>query len=511
MEKVLAGRYQLEAEIARGAIGTVWRAHDLTTGEPVAVKVLLPDTAQDPDVVKGLLDEAEILAQLNHPSIVGARDFVANGLHALVMDLVEGVDVRQRLRDQGPLRSSEVAGIGAQIADALASVHAAGILHGDVKPGNIMVPANGGPAKLGDFGVARRVQLPDTVTHATPEYVAPEVVEGIKPTPASDVYSLGMVLYEMVCGRSPYRGGSVTEVIERHAGCAPVQPAGMPDELWELVRHCVELNPALRPSAEQVAARLRTLAPTLVGRPAAAMLPEYAVTYRPRLMDPAAEPLSPAAPGAVAPTSPGPVSATPASVAPFSAAPSSAMPSSAMPSWAMPSSAVPSSAVPASVAPGSMPAPVSPAAANAMPDSPAPAGPQGDAGESVLALFDKPGEEPTRVVGGAAVPPERPADNRPKTLLFAGIAAALLLFLAAGAGVLIWSSMDGPATVATQDPTPTERGPDKPATSPEPTPGGSTSPTPDSSPSTQPPKPPPGGGTDGGTDGDGGGDNRFND
>ncbi|MGH3716448.1 MAG: protein kinase domain-containing protein [Micromonosporaceae bacterium] len=484
MEQVLAGRYALEAEIARGAIGTVWRARDLTTGEPVAVKVLLPDTAQDPDVVKGLLDEAEILAQLKHPSIVGARDFVSNGLHALVMDLVEGVDVRQRLRASGPMRAAEVAEIGAQIADALASVHAAGILHGDVKPGNIMVPANGGPAKLGDFGVARRVQLPDTVTHATPEYVAPEVIAGVKPTPASDVYSLGMVLYEMVCGRSPYRGGSVTEVIERHASCVPVQPAGMPDELWELVQRCVEPEPGNRPSAEQVAAALRPLASALLGRPAAAPLPEYAKTYRPRLIDPSA-PLSPVAAGAM-PVSPAAMSAQAMMASPVSPAPVSAGPVSSGPVSAGPISAGPAAGAPVSAAP---------------------AQPEG----SVLSLFDKPGDAPTQVVGAVPVPPETPEGNGRKLGLFIGIAAALLLFLALGAGMLIFSSVDQPGPVARKDPKPTETTGRKPDSSP--TPGASASPTPgESSPPAQPGQPGGGENGDGGSDGGSGeGQNRFND
>jgi serine/threonine-protein kinase len=416
--KVLGGRYELQTEIARGAIGTVWRALDLTTGEQVAVKVLLPEAEHDPDVVKSLLDEAQILAELNHPSIVRARDVVANGVHALVMDLVEGADVRHRIRTNGPLRPAEVAEIGAQTADALAAVHAAGILHGDIKPGNILMPKDGGPVKLGDFGVARRIQLPDTVTHATPEYVAPEVVAGIKPAASSDVYSLGMVLYEMASGRSPYRGGTVAEVIERHAACVPVQPAGMPDELWDLVLRCVELEPGNRPSAAQAAGELRRMAPLFVGRPAAALLPEYAMTYRPRLIDPAAPvspaaalnlgpapgvaPQSPAAPvfaapqGLTAPVSPAPQSGpAPVSVAPqtpvapgtvpapvsvpadgplwpdsASAFPS---PTSPAPTSPAPTSPAPVSSAPTSSAPTSS-APVSPASVSAAPGSPGPIG-----------------------------------------------------------------------------------------------------------------------------------------
>ena len=505
MEKVLANRYALEAEIERGAIGTVWRARDLTTGEPVAVKVLLPETAHDADVVKSLLDEAEILSQLNHPSIVRPRDFVANGLRALVMDLVEGADVRKTLRTSGPLRPAEVAEISAQIADALAAVHAAGIVHGDVKPGNIMVPSDGGPAKLVDFGVARRVQLPDTVTHATPEYVAPEVVAGASPTASADVYSMGMVIYEMASARSPYRGGSVREVVDRHATCVPVQPAGMPDELWQLARHCVELNPAQRPTAEQLAAQLRTLAPSLVGRPPAMRMPENATTYRPRLTDPGA-------PGAAG--SPGPeaasVSAGPAHVVPMSALPAGAMPASGLPASGMPASGMPASGMPVSSGPVS---------AGPVPGEPVSPAPVGD-DNSVLALVDRTQDEATRVTPPGAVPPGAfppgvfpepgpPPSGKGKAFAFVAVAAALMLVLGLGAAFLIWSS-NGSAPEATEPkPAPSSEAPTR-----EPSPSPSDKPSPSETPSSEKPTeqpPAPGGDGSGNGSGDGSGSDGGSD
>src|SRR6266545_3155379 len=431
--KVLGGRYELQTEIARGAIGTVWRALDLTTGEQVAVKVLLPEAEHDPDVVNSLLDEAQILAELNHPSIVRARDVVANGVHALVMDLVEGADVRHRIRTNGPLRPAEVAEIGAQIADALAAVHAAGILHGDIKPGNILMPQDGGPVKLGDFGVARRIQLPDTVTHATPEYVAPEVVAGIK-------------------------------------------PAGMPDELWDLVLRCVELEPGNRPSAEQAAGELRRMAPLFVGRPAAALLPGYATTYRPRLIDPAAPvspaaalnlgrapdvaPQTPAAPGSVpAPVSvpadgplwpdsasafPSPTSPAPTSPAPTGPAPTSPAPVSSTPTSPAPVSPASVSAAPGSPGPiGTSPVSAGPVSGGAAPTGAAPAGAapvgsgaaqagNGAAATSVLSLFDQ-----KAATGGAAVPPKKVGTGSKAP--FIAVAAALFLLIGIGIGLMIWA------------------------------------------------------------------------
>ncbi len=505
--QLLANRYQLEVEIDRGAIGTVWRARDVSTGEPVAVKVLLPETEQDADVVKSLLDEAEVLSQLNHPSIVRPRDFVANGVRALVMDLVEGVDVRKRILHSGPLRPTEAAEVAAQIADALASVHGAGMLHGDVKPGNIMMPSNGGPAKLVDFGVARRITLPDTVTHATPEYVAPEVVSGGKPAAASDVYSMGMVVYEMACGRSPYRGGNVHEVLERHTGCMPVQPAGMPDELWEVVSRCVDVRPDARPTAGELAAELRELAPRLVGRPAAGNLPEHATTWRPRLIDPSQ-----------------PASAPPANVPPASAPPASAPPASAPPVWAEPISAAPSAApsrgVPSSAAPFSAPPTGGAHPTTAMPAS----SPRADDAAAVLSLFDRSGDERTTRLDPVSAPiaaavsmpagppmgevPESQSSSKAgKGLAIFTVAAALVLLLAVGGVALVWSGGLGsgepgkePAAAETESPKPDKAA--KP--SPSDKPASPDSPKPDESDPDEGAQPPSGGGDNHGGNENGG-------
>jgi serine/threonine protein kinase len=311
------GRYQLEAALGKGAIGVVWRAMDTATGERVAVKLLRPESAAQPELVDRLLTEAELLAELAHPSIVRVRDLVpAHGAYALVLELVDGPDLRHRLRVDGPLPPGVAADVVAQIADALAYLHGRGIVHGDVKPGNILVPVDGARVRLADFGVARRVDGPAPVARpwalrATPEYVAPEMVAGRPADPASDVYALGILLYELLSGRTPYRGGTAAEVLLRHVTCAPVPPLGTPAQVWPVILACTAPDPADRPGTLTVANRLRGLEPLLDGLAPLPRLAVDAVTWWPRPVAPAA-----AAPLAAAPVAAGPVAGGPVAVNP---------------------------------------------------------------------------------------------------------------------------------------------------------------------------------------------------
>jgi serine/threonine-protein kinase len=285
MTRILEQRYELEAEIASGAAGTVWRARDLTTGTPVAVKLLHPSAAAQPDVVEAFREEARVLGELRHPGVVRAHEFLhtSDGTYALVMDMVAGRDLRRLLIADGPLAPAAAASVLAQVAAAISAVHAAGVVHGDVKPGNILVPEPPGTdgVRLVDFGVAQRMQRPVGATHATPEYVAPEVVAGHPPMPASDVYGIGIVAYEALSGRSPFRGGSVDEVLRRHHGWTVVQLPGVPKPLWDLINRCLELDPAGRPTAGELNVRLAELGPELVGLPPVALAPD-SPTLQPR-------------------------------------------------------------------------------------------------------------------------------------------------------------------------------------------------------------------------------------
>ncbi len=295
MKQSLAGRYQFEAEIARGAAGVVHRARDLVGGEMVAVKVLHTESAAEPTMAAAFLDEAEVLSELDHPGIVRPRDLIINGdLMALVMELVEGVDLRRSLNENGPMSPQRAATVVSELAQVLAVIHEAGIVHGDVKPGNIMLPSNGGPVRLIDFGVARRIASPDGPTHGTPDYAAPELINGEPSSAKTDVYGVGLVLFEALCGRNPYRGGPIDEVLARHRTSIPLRPEQVPSELWSIVESCLAGRPEARPAVESLPSMLRAVMPVLtdVAAPALAEPP----VLRPRDEGPVLLPVGVGAP-----------------------------------------------------------------------------------------------------------------------------------------------------------------------------------------------------------------------
>jgi serine/threonine-protein kinase len=314
MDRVLGGRYRLVREVAYGAIGIVWRGVDLRDGQPVAVKVLRPEVAVRPDLVADFRVETDLVAGLDHPCLVRHRDVVGQGRErALVMELIEGEDLRRRLRRTGPVPPAIAAEVAAQLAGALAYLHRRGMVHGDVKPGNILVPADGGLVRLVDFGAARWIGVDpgSSTTQATPEYVAPEVIVGGPVTPAIDVYALGIVLFELVSGRSPYRGGLPDQVLDRHRNCQPVPPPGLPPVVWRFVVDCLATDPARRPDAERAAARLRGMEPALDGVTALPRPAADQVTWWPRRPGVATgiarvdRPVGSARPAVVGPAAPG--------------------------------------------------------------------------------------------------------------------------------------------------------------------------------------------------------------
>ncbi|WP_419995415.1 serine/threonine-protein kinase [Streptomyces boninensis] len=275
----VGSKYLLEEPLGRGATGTVYRGRQRETagaeaavagqpGETVAIKVLKEELASDPDVVMRFLRERSVLLRLTHPNIVRTRDLVVEGdLLALVMDLIDGPDLHRYLRQYGPFTPIAASLLTAQVADALAASHTDGIVHRDLKPANVLLAGDGHDTMtpmLTDFGIARLADSPGlTRTHefvGTPAYVAPESAEGRPQTSAVDIYGAGILLYELLTGQPPFAGGSALEVLHRHLNEEPVRPGGVPDPLWTVIQSCLRKNPDERPSAENLARGLRTVA-----------------------------------------------------------------------------------------------------------------------------------------------------------------------------------------------------------------------------------------------------------
>lgn len=271
----LGSQYRLETLIGRGGMGEVWRGRDLG-GNPVAVKVLLPQFAQDTGIVQRFIAERAILTSVSHPNIVGVRDLVVEGSTlAIVMDLVQGGDLRHHLKERGTLEPSEVCRIGAQIASGLAAIHARHIVHRDVKPENVLLDQSVSPprVKLTDFGVAKLIeegpeQYRGTMLAGTPMYMAPEVVSGAIPTPYADLYSLGIVLYELSCGVVPFAGLAPGPMMHAHVTVIPGRPPAIDERLWAVIESLLRKTPSERPpDAQAVATYLEQLSGSLYGQP----------------------------------------------------------------------------------------------------------------------------------------------------------------------------------------------------------------------------------------------------
>ncbi|GHH76327.1 serine/threonine-protein kinase PkaA [Streptomyces sulfonofaciens] len=274
----VGSKYLLEEPLGRGATGTVWRGRQRETagaeaavqgapGETVAIKVLKEELASDADIVMRFLRERSVLLRLTHPNIVRTRDLVVEGdLLALVMDLVDGPDLHRYLRERGPFSPAAAALLTAQIADALAASHADGVVHRDLKPANVLLKQDDGAMHpmLTDFGIARLADSPGlTRTQefvGTPAYVAPESAEGRPQTSAVDIYGAGILMYELLTGRPPFAGETALEVLHQHLSAEPRRPSTVPDPLWTVIERCLSKDPGRRPSAENLAHALRTVA-----------------------------------------------------------------------------------------------------------------------------------------------------------------------------------------------------------------------------------------------------------
>ncbi|MDW4909778.1 serine/threonine-protein kinase [Streptomyces sp. ADMS] len=256
---VVDGRFELLERLGSGGMGTVWRARDAVLHREVALKAVRPDAAATDAVRERVLREARALARLNHPHVVTVHQIIDDDPHPwIVMELVPGVSLDKRL-ESGPLTPVEAARIGGQVLDALRAAHAAGVQHRDVKPANILLREDGN-AVLTDFGIAA-LQGATALTMTgelvgSPEYIAPERIRGPSDDPASDLWSLGVVLYVCVEGVSPLRRetslATLAAVLE-----SEVPPPSRSGALTPVLRALLERDPAARPGTARLAAMLK--------------------------------------------------------------------------------------------------------------------------------------------------------------------------------------------------------------------------------------------------------------
>lgn len=321
--RLLAGRYRVVDQLGRGGMGVVWRAVDEVLGREVAVKELRTYTDADgpelADLRLRMQREARAAARVRHPGVVAVHDVAeVDGRPLIVMELVDGPSLDEVLRERGPLDPREAAGIGAKVMDALAAAHRAGVLHRDVKPGNILLEGSG-RVVLTDFGIAAMDDPADgSATHLTRtghlvgslDYMAPERAQGADPGPSSDVWALGATLYAAVEGSAPFRRTStfstLTAIISE-----PLPESHRAGLLGPVLQRLLDKRPESRPEAEEARQLLQAVAdavatdtPTTTLRGTAAPAPRAET-----------EPSAPAVPPGFGP--PEPVAPTPQGFAPL--------------------------------------------------------------------------------------------------------------------------------------------------------------------------------------------------
>jgi beta-lactam-binding protein with PASTA domain/tRNA A-37 threonylcarbamoyl transferase component Bud32 len=241
--RVFSERYELNHLIARGGMAEVYRAHDRLLDRPVALKVLFPELSVDRSFVERFRREAQAAANLSHPNIVPVFDWGEDtGAYFIVMEFIDGRPLSSILKTAGPLSADRAADIGSHVAAALGYAHKHGVIHRDVKPGNVLI-TDEGQVKVTDFGIARAINTEESLTQTgavmgTATYFSPEQAEGMGVDPRSDIYSLGVVLFEMVTGRAPFLGDTPVAVASKHVRDIPPVPR--------------EINPSIPPTFEAI-------------------------------------------------------------------------------------------------------------------------------------------------------------------------------------------------------------------------------------------------------------------
>ncbi len=255
--RILNERYRVVTSLGSGGMASVYQGHDLLLDRPIAIKILRQPYAGDPDFRERFLEEARAAAQLDHPNIVQVYDVgIDHEEPYLVMELVKGVDLKSRIRKAAPLPIPRTLKITRQICAGVGAAHRAGIVHCDLKPQNVLVTEEG-QVKVTDFGIARAFQEehPETgerqkVVWGSPHYLSPEQATGEPPVPASDVYSIGVMFYEMLTGVPPFHSEDTTELLIQHLRETPTPPSALnpkiPPRLTWLVNKVLAKDTAVR-------------------------------------------------------------------------------------------------------------------------------------------------------------------------------------------------------------------------------------------------------------------------
>lgn len=235
--RVLGDRYEIHQRLARGGMAQVYLARDRSLDRPVAIKELVPEFATDPSFVERFRREAQAAANLAHPNIVGVYDWgTQDGTYFIVMEYIDGPSLSQVIRRDGPIHPRRAIELTSEVAGALGFAHSRGVVHRDVKPGNVLLTGSG-QSKVTDFGIARALSSPDEdLTQAgsvmgTATYFSPEQAQGQPVDPRSDLYSLGVVLYEMVTGRPPFTGDTPLAIAYKHVQDQPERPSSIVPDL----------------------------------------------------------------------------------------------------------------------------------------------------------------------------------------------------------------------------------------------------------------------------------------
>jgi serine/threonine-protein kinase len=256
--RIFAGRYELLSELGKGGMGVVFRARDRELDEEVALKVLkgVGEGEGSSAQVDRLRQEIKLARVITHPNVVRAFDFgESGGSRFLTMEYVPGTTLREVIDARGGLQLTPALQIAKQVCRGLAAVHKAGIIHGDLKPQNVMVMGNG-VAKLMDFGVARTRSNQDhggVSVVGTPLYMSPEQAKGADLDERSDIYSAGVMMYEMFTGQCPFKAKDVAEIMQMHLNDTPADPRTIrpeiPPALAEIILACLSKHRAQRPSS----------------------------------------------------------------------------------------------------------------------------------------------------------------------------------------------------------------------------------------------------------------------